>query len=118
MDSLLQITIWRGWQELVSEFDLAVIERSEGETGTDEPLDPRLSSRLLSLDAGLSAADLDELQPGRGGRIFRLPVDPIPISSSAIRARSRANLDIENLVPPAVAGYIQRSGLYRREDTR
>ena len=118
MDSLLQITIWRNWQDLVREFDLAVIERSESEAKADEALDPTLVGRLVALDAGSSAANLvDELQPGRGGRIFRLPIGPIPISSSAIRGRSRAGLDLGNLVPPAVAGYIQRTGLYLREDT-
>jgi nicotinate-nucleotide adenylyltransferase len=118
MDSLLQITIWRNWQDLVREFDLAVIERSESEARADESLDPTLVGRLVSLDAGSSAANLvGELQPGRGGRIFRLPIGPIPISSSAIRARSRSGLDLGNLVPPAVAGYIQRTGLYLREDT-
>ncbi len=118
MDSLQQITIWRDWQDLVREFDLAVIERSESETRADVSLDPTLAGRLVSLDAGSSAANLvDQLQPGRGGRIFRLPIGPIQISSSAIRARSRSGLDLENVVPPAVAGYIQRTGLYLREDT-
>jgi len=118
MDSLLQITIWRDWQDLVREFDLAVIERSESETRAGESLDPTLAGRLVSLDAGSCTANLvDELQPGRGGRIFRLPIGPIPISSSAIRARSRSGLDLESVVPPAVAGYIQRTGLYLREDT-
>ena len=117
MDSLLQITIWRNWRDLVREFDLAVIERSESETRADERLDPTLADRLVSLDTGSSAANLvEELQPGRGGRIFRLPIGPIPISSSAIRARCRSGLDLENLVPPSVAGYIQRTGLYLRED--
>lgn len=118
LDSLLQITIWRNWQDLVREFDLAVIGRSESETRTDESLDPALLGRLVSLDAGSSAADLvDELEPGRGGRIFRLPIGPIPISSSAIRARSRSGLDLTSLVPPTVAGYIRSTGLYLREDT-
>ena len=118
MDSLQQITIWRDWQDLVREFDLAVIERSESETRADESLDPTLAGRLVSLDAGSSAANLvDEFQPGRGGRIFRLLIGPIPISSSAIRARSRSGLDLGSLVPPAVAEYIQSTGLYLREDT-
>ncbi len=118
MDSLLQITIWRNWRDLVREFDLAVIERSEGETGADESLDPTLVGRLVSLDAGSSAATLvDELQPGRGGRIFRLPIGPIPISSSAIRARSRSGLDLGSLVPPAVAVYSQSTGRSRWEVT-
>ena len=118
MDSLLQITIWRGWQELVREFDLAVIERSESQTRVDESLDPRIADRLVSLNADSSKASfVGELEPGRGGRIFRVPIGPIPISSSSIRMRARSGLDLASLVPPAVAEYIQRSGLYLTEDT-
>jgi len=116
MDSLLQITIWRDWQALVREFDLAVIERAESRTRVDDRLDPRLADRLVTLDTGSpTAGRVDELQPGRGGRIFRLPIGPIPISSSAIRVRAHSGLALGSLVPPAVAEYIQSSGLYLTE---
>jgi nicotinate-nucleotide adenylyltransferase len=118
MDSLLQFTIWRGWQDLVREFDLAVVGRSESEgSKADDALDPALVDRLVSVQAGPASGDgIEELQPGRGGRIFRLSVEPIPISSSAIRAHARAGRDLGNLVPPGVAEYIQRTGLYRRKE--
>jgi nicotinate-nucleotide adenylyltransferase len=59
-----------------------------------------------------------ELQPGRGGRIFHLPIKPDPVSSSQIRRLVAAGTSIEALVPPAVAEYIQRNGLYLKEEPR
>jgi nicotinate-nucleotide adenylyltransferase len=42
-----------------------------------------------------------------------IPMEPMPISASAIRARVARGEDISALVPPAVANYIARHGLYR-----
>ncbi len=112
MDSLLQIDIWRGWRELLEEFDLAVVERADRATRTDSRLVPEVAGRLVPLRDG-GAAD----RPGRGGRIFLLPIEPIPVSSSTIRSRVRQGHPLEDLVPPAVAEYIQATGIYRREDT-
>jgi len=116
MDSLQQITTWRRWRELIAEFDLAVIERTEDGAPLDRDLNPEVVARLVPLAAPSSpGVPLARLHVGRGGRIFRLSIPPIPISSSAIRARVRAGLDPGNLVPPAVARYIHDAGLYRQE---
>ena len=48
-----------------------------------------------------------------GARTILLPVNPPPVSSTEIRARVRAGLPIDGLVPPAVAEYIASHGLYR-----
>lgn len=42
-----------------------------------------------------------------------LPVEPVAISSSDIRARVARGHPIDDLVPAAVAEYIRREGLYR-----
>jgi nicotinate-nucleotide adenylyltransferase len=42
-----------------------------------------------------------------------LDVEPLPISSSSIRARVRAGLPIDELVPRAIADYVRERGLYR-----
>jgi nicotinate-nucleotide adenylyltransferase len=117
MDSLRQITTWWRWRELIDEFDLAVIERTEDDPRMDRELHPEVVARLVPL-AVPSSPDGSLTLPhvGRGGRIFRLPVPPIPISSSAIRARARAGDDLGGLVPPSVARYIHRTGLYRQEN--
>ncbi len=47
------------------------------------------------------------------GRVVRLDNPVLAISSSALRARSRAGLSMRYLVPDAVAAYIGRHALYR-----
>ena len=117
MDALLQISTWRSSGELVREFDLIVIDRP-GQTlsAVRGRLDASLRERIVSVtDGDGSAVDASRPQPGSGGRIFHLPVEPIPISSSEIREIVAAGGSLSGLVPPAVAGYIQRTGLYRQE---
>jgi nicotinate-nucleotide adenylyltransferase len=46
------------------------------------------------------------------GKPALIPMEPMPISASEIRARVARGEDISALVPPAVASYIARHGLY------
>ena len=41
-----------------------------------------------------------------------VPMNPLPISASEIRARAAHGKSLSGLVPPAVAGYIAKHGLY------
>jgi len=45
-------------------------------------------------------------------RIVEFELDPLPISSSEIRARVRGGLPIDELVPPEIAEAISRLGLF------
>jgi nicotinate-nucleotide adenylyltransferase len=54
---------------------------------------------------------LDQLQ--RPERVAFFDIDPLPVSSSDIRARAAAGEAITGLVPPAVEAEIGRLGLYR-----
>jgi nicotinate-nucleotide adenylyltransferase len=45
-------------------------------------------------------------------KVKLIPMDPMPISASEIRARARRGEDLSGLVPPAVANYIARRRLY------
>jgi nicotinate-nucleotide adenylyltransferase len=112
LDSLEQIATWRDWTKLLAEFDLAVVDRSE-EGAEEAVLSAEVTRRLVRLTGGAANGVAD---PGRGGRIFRLPVRPIPVSSSRIRERVCTGRDITGLVPPSVARYIQRTGLYTEEE--
>jgi nicotinate-nucleotide adenylyltransferase len=47
------------------------------------------------------------------GRVQHVPFEPLDISASDIRARVGRGESIAALVPPAVADYIRREGLYR-----
>jgi nicotinate-nucleotide adenylyltransferase len=60
--------------------------------------------------------DLDRLVgqvPGAAGRVHRMEIPALAISSSDIRSRVAHGAPIRYLVPDEVARYIQRHGLYR-----
>lgn len=86
-DQYARLHTWRGWQELLRTVTLAVANRP----GAYEAAAPEV----------LAA-------PQR-----TVPLPMLDISSTQIRHRVAAGLDITTLVPPEVAGYIARHGLYR-----
>ena len=49
-------------------------------------------------------------------RVTFFEIDPVPVSSSDLRARVKRGEPIDGLVPPAVAAEIHRLGLYRGDD--
>jgi nicotinate-nucleotide adenylyltransferase len=60
--------------------------------------------------------DLDRLVsqvPGAAGRVHRMEIPALAISSSDIRARVARGAPYRYLVPEGVAGYIQQHALYR-----
>jgi nicotinate-nucleotide adenylyltransferase len=64
-------------------------------------------------EAEQALADLEARAPKLSGRIQILPGPLVDISASEIRERVQAGEDITDLVPAAVAGYVQTHGLYR-----
>src|SRR5204863_5385568 len=51
---------------------------------------------------------------GHGDRVSFFEIEPLAISSSAVRARAAAGDSIDLLVPPAVAEIVRKEGLYHR----
>jgi nicotinate-nucleotide adenylyltransferase len=80
---------WHGWPELLQRVTLAVAGRA------DERRPP---------DAAVAR------HPVR-----HVPLAAMAVSSSDIRRRVAAGEDVSALVPPGVAGYIARRGLYRND---
>jgi nicotinic acid mononucleotide adenylyltransferase len=66
----------------------------------------------------VSRADVDAVRRrlGHGERIVEFEMDPVPLSSSEIRARAAAGESLAGLVPPVVAEAIARLGLYGRPE--
>jgi nicotinate-nucleotide adenylyltransferase len=119
-DSLAEIQTWRDYRDILREFDLAVLDRP-GNLLVDIAvrLPSELSGALVIVPEGPRGEELvRDLRPGRGGRIFHLPMRPYPVSSSQIRRLVAAGSNIETLVAPAVRRYIQRNCLYRQEEPR
>jgi len=46
------------------------------------------------------------------GKVNLIPMEPMPVSASEIRARAKRGESLEHMVPPAVASYIERHRLY------
>jgi nicotinate-nucleotide adenylyltransferase len=88
-DQYTRLPTWHRWRELLSGVTLAVAGR-EGAT----PLPP----------AALVAV---------WHRVVVLDLPPVAVSSTAVRAATAAGADLCSLVGDAVAGYIDRQGLYR-----
>jgi nicotinate-nucleotide adenylyltransferase len=67
---------------------------------------------------GVDRGRLDAVlaQLGRPDRVSFFEIQPLPVSSSDIRARVGAGEPIAGLVPPPVEAEIARLGLYRRVD--
>jgi nicotinate-nucleotide adenylyltransferase len=123
LDALREIGTWYRHGELLSEFDLIAVERPpEGEAPAESgaaALPREFEARVVPVPcedgAGSSA---DSRREATGGRIYRVRIPPLPVSSSRVRAVASAGGPLAGLVPSAVARYIQRQGLYRKEARR
>lgn len=109
-DSLAELPTWRLHTALLTEFDLVVVDRPDDPRGT-----ARLAPEVVRVltQAPSDAESCARIGLGRGGRVFRLPVPPTPISSHVVRARAAAGDSLAGLVPDSVARYIQDKHVYR-----
>lgn len=105
-DSFLGLPQWREWREL---FELAHFVVA-GRAGS--PLDGGLPAPLAGAVAGRLVEDPARLRQEPAGRVLLLRQPLQPGSATGLRARVAADGDWQALVPPGVAGYIRRHGLY------
>jgi nicotinate-nucleotide adenylyltransferase len=89
-DAVLQILTWKDPDQVLAQAEFIAATRP----GFD--LDP-LVSRV----------------PGAAGRVHRMEIPALAVSSSEIRARVARGAPVQYLVPDGVARYIQKHGLYR-----
>ena len=88
-DQLARLPTWHRWRELFARVQLAVAARAG--------------------DAVHAPAEVADA----GRSLHEVPLPPLAISATDIRARVAAGAPIASLVPAAVAGYIAEHGLYR-----
>ena len=88
-DQYAGLHTWHAWQELLGLVTLAVAGRAGEE--------PKPGAELAAVPHA----------------IVRLPLPPIALSASDVRARVARGEGIAEMVPPAVASYIERTHLYR-----
>jgi nicotinate-nucleotide adenylyltransferase len=88
-DQLAGLPTWHRWCELAASVKFAIAARAGAVVRAPEEL------RALNVV------------------VSEVPLPPLPISASDIRARVAAGREIASLVPAPVAGYIAEHGLYR-----
>ncbi|GAB2620960.1 hypothetical protein GCM10027191_16380 [Novilysobacter erysipheiresistens] len=105
-DSLLGLAGWKDWQAMFELSHFVVAERA-GMT-----IDGGLPGSLDAFIDGRWATSAAELRASPAGRLLRLGQPLQPESATDVRQRVRTGQPWHDLVPPAVAGYIERHRLY------
>lgn len=89
--------------------------------GWHRPADLLAACRLVALtryNIPLNWALLESRLPGIQERVTLLDMPELEIASNHVQSRMRAGRSIRYLVPEAVREYIERQGLYRRDEGR
>lgn len=110
-DSWAEITTWYEWQRLLKLCDLIVVTRPGYEIAKPPVEASVVDLRDKKRDAPAIAEDPS------GPRVFLTDAANVDVSATTIRALARVG-DFESMkasVPPAVASYISKHGLYRTE---
>ncbi|GAB3305255.1 nicotinate-nucleotide adenylyltransferase [Luteimonas notoginsengisoli] len=105
-DSFVGLPDWHRWRELFDQAHFVVAERP------GSPLDQDLRPELAAALAGRWRASPAALRDAPAGCVFRLRQPLQEESATAIRQRIAAGRAWREMVPVAVAGYIERHGLY------
>ena len=105
-DSLRALHTWHEWVAIFELAHLVVAERP------GQSLDDGMDPVLVAAFAGRWTDDADDLRRAAAGRIWRLRQPLHSASATRVRAVIAAGGAWRNEVPPAVAAYIDRHGLY------
>lgn len=104
-DAFASLSTWRRWQRIPELAHIVVMTR---------PGAPRvLDAALENLAAERRLDDPAQLGDSPSGGLAAIPVTPLAISASGIRALIREDRDPRWLLPDAVRAYIIEHGLYR-----
>lgn len=105
-DSLLSLHRWHRWEALLSLCHLLVCKRP----GYPPEMETRALQEWLNTHQASSASELHQ-QPA--GKILLADTPLYAISATGIRERLAAGEPCDDLLPPAVADFIEKNGLYR-----
>ncbi|MDU0458262.1 MAG: nicotinate-nucleotide adenylyltransferase [Geobacteraceae bacterium] len=106
-DSFLELGQWHRYDEIFRSCNLIVFERPGCSIEDPHGALPVVIRGEFGYDAGTR-----RLLHDSGHVVHFVPDDPQDISSTEIRRLSAAGMNIENLVPPAVAAYISQQRIY------
>ena len=105
-DQFARLSTWHLWQELFLLAHLAVFARPGWS------LDANATEALRQEQARRRCAPYADWRSHPSGAIVEVPMAPLEISSTAVRARIASGVTPHDMVPPAVLQYIARNGLY------
>jgi len=111
-DSWSEIATWHEWQRLLRMCDLIVVTRPGYELSRNIP---NGAAQIVDV-RGMSRREISEVLSGDSGpRTFLTDAAMVDISATAIRAAARAGESerLREMVPPAVANYIEKYELYK-----
>lgn len=116
-DSWEEITTWREWERVLALTDQLVVTRPGYELLTDHVTEA-VRGRIVDVRGQTRAGVEDELLKNEGPRIYLTDAVNSKVAATDVRAAvARDDWDaLDELVVPAVAGYIRKYGLYRETD--
>jgi nicotinate-nucleotide adenylyltransferase len=116
-DSFRDVASWYEYQRILSEYDVIVAARPGYSGHSDEDniaagaagLAPQLQARVIDLRGGLLPSDEQLMM----SHIYLTDYAEIDVSATTLREMAAKGGKIDALVPPAVAAYIRKYGLYQ-----
>ena len=104
-DSANTLDSWHEWRQILQLAHLVIMTRP-GESahysaGLAAVIEPRMANSPACLKNRAS------------GLVLAIPVTPVEVSSTQVRASIASQTSLKLLLPPAVARYIHQHGLYR-----
>lgn len=115
-DSWMEIRTWREWERVLELTNHVVVTRPGYELSA-EHVTPAIRERVVDLRGLGPEAVAGEISGQEGTRIYVTDAVLMDISATAIRelvGEGRA-LEAAHLLPPPVAGFIEKYGLYRKD---
>jgi nicotinate-nucleotide adenylyltransferase len=107
IDAWREVDTWSRPQDLLMLANVIVTTRPGAEFPSGGPIPPVAASPECCYDSSISS-----YRHRSGHRLAAHEITPVDASSTDIRRRVKQGLPFEHLVPPPVADYIRRNGLY------
>ena len=107
-DAFRDIPSWRNYPAILDRCHFVAVSRPGCAAGALRQLLPGIASRMID------GRDAVPSHPS----VILVDAPTAPVSSTDIRQRLASGRSIDGLVPPAVASYIERHGLYRTPHTK
>jgi nicotinate-nucleotide adenylyltransferase len=107
-DAFRDLPSWRNYPAILDRCHFVAVSRPGCAAGALRQVLPGIASRMI---------DGRDALPSHPS-IILLDAPTAPVSSTDIRQRLASGRSIDGLVPPAVASYIERHGLYRTPHTK